>query len=238
MRRYLYICVALALTSLTADGQNNHNEAPPAQPVQDQHRQKRTPVAQYSPLAATGGSTHKGVSPWQAIVDYFNPHHLNMGQLWEKRRQAWLDNAANNQYFWYCFWVTGILILSWCALWWVHDDWVRDRWDLAENAADALRYSEHCRRQAKAAIARYNAHVEKCNRVIESRQSGLATPETANLESIKRELDKLRADNSALNFENARLTEELNHKNSSLNALTQRVSNAEEKLRRRRQIGM
>ena len=264
MRRYLYLYVALALTSPLAFGQDKHQEepvTPPAdQPVQNssalaaasqsplrpasharpvtprtqpyQHQQNQPPLGQYSPLAANGGYLRGGGSPWQAIVNYFNPHHLNMGKLWEERRQAWLDNAAVNQYFWYCFWVTGILILSWCALWWVHDDWVRDRWDLAENAADALRYSEHCKRQAQAAIARYNAHVEKCNRVVECRESGLATPEMANLDSIKRELDKLKADNGSLNFQNARLTDELNQKSSTLNSLTQRVSEAEEKLQK------
>jgi hypothetical protein len=161
--------------------------------------QKRPPAAQYSPLAAAGGYGHSGVTPWQAIVNYFNPHHLNMGRLFAERKQAWLDNALYNQYFWYSFWVTGLLILSWFAIAWIHHDRHRATWELAECASDALRYSEYCKREAKEAIHRHNDHIEKCNCIIEDNRSGLmTTPETARLEDLKRDIKRLAADNDAL----------------------------------------
>ena len=127
------------------------------------------------------------------MVHALNPRDVNLGAIWEERRRAWLENAGANRYFWYSFGATAMLILSWFALAWVHTDRVRERWQLAEHAADALRYAEYCKRRAKEAISRYNVHVETCNRVIEAGESGIATPETANLEDYKRESNGSRA---------------------------------------------
>ena len=254
MRRYLsYIYVALIVATAPVYGQDP-NEEPKAQststeqtpspdgspvPVRPTRRaaspaysyrptQKRPPAAQYSPLAAAGGYGHPGVTPWQAIVNYFNPHHLNMGQLFAERKQAWLDNALYNQYFWYSFWVTGLLILSWFAIAWIHSDRHRATWELAECASDALRYSEYCKREAKEAIRRHNDHIEKCNRIIEDRRSGLmTTPGTADLETSKQQLQRLRGDNESLRLENTQLQEQLDGKTSEFQKLTERVTEAE-----------
>lgn len=99
------------------------------------------------------------------MVHALNPHDVDLGAMWEARRRAWLENAGANRYFWYSFGATALLVLSWFALAWVHNDRVRERWQLAEHAADALRYGEYCKRKAREAISRYNEHVEKCNRV-------------------------------------------------------------------------
>ena len=193
--------------------------------------QKAPPAAQYSPLAAAGGYGPTGVTPWEAIVNYFNPHHLNMGQLFAERKQAWLDNALYNQYFWYSFWVTGLLMLSWFAIAWIHNDRHRATWELAECASDALRYSEYCKREAKEAIRRHNDHVEKCNRIIEDRRSGLmTTPETAQVEDLKRDIKRLVADNDTLTKHNERLLEEKEQKAAEFRTLTQRVEEVEKHL--------
>ncbi|MBV9083003.1 MAG: hypothetical protein JOZ62_10025 [Acidobacteriaceae bacterium] len=191
---------------------------------------RKIPSAQYSPLAAAGGYAHPGVSPWEAIVNYLNPRRVNMGQVFDERKQAWLDNAAANQYFWYSFCVTALLVLSWFALAWIHNDRLRETWELAECAADALRYSEYCKRKADHAIARYNEHVEKCNRVVESAESGMVTPETATLNTFKEELRKVRADNESLTMKNAHLEDQLTKKDTSLKALSDRVTQAEQKI--------
>jgi hypothetical protein len=81
------------------------------------------------------------------------------------------------------------------------------------------------------AIDRYNLHIETCNRVIEGGESGVATPETANLEDQKREFQRLKSDNQAKDFEVARLTEELKQRTAEQNTLTARVTAAEERLK-------
>jgi hypothetical protein len=193
--------------------------------------QKRPPAAQYSPLAAASGYAHSGVTPWQAIVNYSNAHHLNMGRLFAERKQAWLDNALYNQYFWYSFWVTGLLILSWFVIAWIHSDRHRATWELAECASDALRYSEYCKREAKEAIRRHNDHIEKCNRIIEDRRSGLmTTPETANLETFKQRIEQLTTEKQAAEFQNSRLTDELKSKERVVANITSRIGELESRM--------
>ena len=252
MRRYLYICLALAVAAPILLGQRNaqqdqvsHPNAPterpranltiPEQPVAPSPRvQQNTTAARYSPLAAQGGYDRFRTPPWEAfrraIVQKLNPRNSNLGLMWEQWRQVWLENAATNRYFWYAFWATLILILSWFALAWIQLDRSRETWELAELASDALRYSEYCKRQAKQAIGRYNEHIEKCNRLIESARSGLVTPETATLENYKRELVTLRNDNSALKLENENLKAQLESKTAELQSFVARIAEVEKRV--------
>ena len=249
MHRYLYMCIALAvvgpaLTSLARSQDplvapaSRQQQAPTKAPLhQDRGSDQRVPAAQYSPLAAQGGYSRARSSPLHAMVHALNPRDVNLGALWEERRRAWLENAGANRYFWYSFGATIVVILSWFALAWVQNDRVRERWQLAEHAADALRYAEYCKRKAKEAIDRYNLHTETCNRVIEAGESGIATPEAANLEDYKREIQRLKSDNDAKELQVARLSEQLEQKAAELNSLTERVTGAEQRLKTRTAAG-
>jgi len=249
IRQYLNLCFALAVLDPALFGQgapDNQSTAPatrqlqsPAQPQLGRHQEsdQRVPAAQYSPLAAQGGYSRGRTSPLEAMVHALNPRDVNLGAMWEERRSAWLENAGANRYFWYSFGATALVILSWFALAWMHTDHVRERWQLAEHAVDALRYGEYCKRRAKEAIDRYNLHIETCNRVIEAGESGIATPETANLEDYKRELQRLKSDNDAKELQVARLTEQLEQKAAELNSLTERVTAAEQRVKSRTAAG-
>jgi hypothetical protein len=249
MHRYLYMCVALAVVgpALVSQARPQDQSAAPAprqqqaatqSPLhQDRGSDQRVPAAQYSPLAAQGGYSRARSSPLDAMVHALNPRDVNLGAMWEERRRAWLENAGANRYFWYSFGATIVVILSWFALAWVQNDRVRERWQLAEHAADALRYAEYCKRKAKEAIDRYNLHTETCNRVIEAGESGIATPETANLEDYKREIQRLKSDNDAKELQVARLSEQLEQKAGELNSLTERVTGAEQRLKTRTAAG-
>jgi hypothetical protein len=219
MRRHLYLYVVLLVVALGAFGQGRSNDGVPA--------------SRYSPLAAQGGYSKSHVSPLDAAVHALNPHDVNFGAVWEERRRVWLVNAGANRYFWYSFAATALLILSWFALAWLHTDRVRERWQLAEHAADALRYAEYCKCKAQEAIRRYNEHVEKCNRVIEAEESGITTPETANLENYKREIQRLKSDNDAKDLQVARVEEQLSQKSTQLNNLAERITEAERRLKNR-----
>src|SRR5215472_15067173 len=249
MRRHLCMYLMLALAEAALFGQDSaqiqdrqpaaRQQQVPGQPQMNRYREPDTqaPAAQYSPLAAQGGYSHAHTSPLEAMVHALNPHDVNLGAMWEARRRAWLENAGANRYFWYSFGATALLVLSWFALAWVHNDRVRERWQLAEHAADALRYAEYCKRRAREAISRYNEHIETCNRVIEAGESGIATPETANLEDYKRELQRLKSDNDAKELQVARLTEQLEQKATELNSLTERVTAAEQRVKSRAGAG-
>ena len=245
MRRYLFVFGALALIDPALIGQTStqdQSSAPVSQQQQAlaqprlrqyQESNQRVPAAQYSPLAAQGGYSHGSTSPLEALVHALNPRDVNLGAMWEERRRTWLENTGANRYFWYSFGATILVILSWFALAWVQNDRVRERWQLAEHAADALRYAEFCKRRAKEAISRCNLHIETCNRVIEAGESGVATPETANLEDFKRETQRLRSDNNAKELQVTSLTERLEQKAGELNSLTERVTAAEQRLKSR-----
>ena len=249
MHRHLHVCLVLAVVEPALFGQvssqiqDRHpmpiQQQSPGRPRMNRYRGSETqaPAAQYSPLAAQGGYSHARTSPLEAMVHALNPNDENLGAMWEARRRAWLENAGANRYFWYSFGATALLVLSWFALAWVHNDRVRERWQLAEHAADALRYAEYCKRRAREAISRYNEHVEKCNRVIEAGESGISTPETANLEDYKRELQRLKSDNDAKELQVARLEEQLEQKGTQLTSLTERVSEAERRLKNRAGAG-
>jgi hypothetical protein len=249
MRRHLRLYLVLAFVDVALFGQDSaqiqgrqpttRQQQDPGQPRMNRNRGADTqaPAAQYSPLAAQGGYSRAHASPLDAMVHAFNPRDVNLGDMWEARRRAWLENSGANRYFWYSFAATALLILSWFALAWVHNDRVRERWQLAEHAADALRYAEYCKRRAREAIRRYNEHVEKCNRVIEAGESGMSTPETANLEDYKRELQRLKSDNDAKELQVARLEEQLEQKGTQLTTLTERVSEAERRLKNRARAG-
>ena len=70
-------------------------------------------------------------------------------------------------------------------------------------------------------------------RVIEAGESGIATPETANLEDYRREIQRLKSDNDAKELQVARLSEQLEQKAAELNSLTERVTGAEQRLKTR-----
>jgi hypothetical protein len=242
MCRCICLYVALIMFAPALSGQPGIQNPSPAtspqvpaqaQPYPHPGVQRRVPAARYSPLAAQGGYSHVRMSPMEAIIHALNPHNVNLGAIWEERRRAWLENAGANRYFWYSFGVTAVLILSWFALAWIQTDRVRERWQLAEHAADALRYAEYCKRRAGDTIDRSNLHIETCNRVIEASESGMATPETAGLEDYRRELQRLKNDNDAKDFQVARLTEQLEQKAGELNSLTERVTAAEQRVKNR-----
>ena len=247
MRRHLCLCVVFTFAEVAGLGQNRsvvdagrpvatepqRQAGPQVNPVQ---AGERLPAAQYSPLAARGGYAKSQTSPLGAMIHALNPHDVNLGAVWEERRRAWLENVGANRYFWYAFCATALLILSWLALAWLHTDRVRERWQLAEHAADALRYAEYCKRRAQEAIGRYNEHVEKCNRLIESGESGLTTPETANLEDHRREITRLAADNDSKDLQVKRLQEELDRKTQELTDIAKRIEQAEQRLNARAKV--
>jgi len=243
MYRHLYICVLLAVGAVCSFAQDRF-PSDIGRPAREQHRQaerqsnrsrsdERVPASRYSPLAAQGGYSKSQSSPIDAMIHALNPHDADLGTVWDERRRVWLDNAGANRYFWYSFCATTLLILSWFALAWLHTDRTRERWQLAEHAADALRYAEYCKRRAQEAIGRYNEHVEKCNRVIEAEESGITTPETAHLEDYRREIQRLKSDNDAKDLQVARLEEQLAQRSTQLNSLTERITEAERRLKNR-----
>src|SRR5271157_3375244 len=90
----------------------------------------------------------------------------------EERRQVFLDASVRNPYFKYSSGVTIALLLIAvvCAKQWI--DHRRAMWITAEMMADLYNHDLYSRDVAEKAIQKYNQHIERCNRAIESAQHG------------------------------------------------------------------
>ena len=91
MRRCVSVCAVLiaAVMGLSAQTQPGYH------PTGPNHESESTaPVARYSPLAAQGGYADGRTSPLEAVIHTLNPHDVNLGEAWERRRRQWLENAG------------------------------------------------------------------------------------------------------------------------------------------------
>src|SRR5207244_535434 len=99
MRPYVSICTVLIAAGLQLSAQTRpeNSERPTtvrdAQPATRRERDAAMPASRYSPLAAQGGYAGGRTSPLDAAVPALNPHDVNLGEIWERRRRQWLDNA-------------------------------------------------------------------------------------------------------------------------------------------------
>jgi hypothetical protein len=102
-----------------------------------------------------------------ALLRQFNPDNLDWGQWLEQRRQAFLEQTADNRYFQYSLVTTTLLILLAIALAKSQIDKSRILWLAQERHEALLDRDKQSRRFAHEAIRKHNAHMEKCNRVVE-----------------------------------------------------------------------
>lgn len=181
-------------------------------------------IQNYSPLAAAGGYQRQRQTFWEFWWHQFNPRNVNYGAWIEQRRQIFLELAGANCYFWFSFWAfaTICFLLLWAAK--ERMDRKDTEWEAAECLADLANYADYCKRHALEAIQKHNEHIEVCNRVIESAETGRPiTPGSGNEEQWKAEVEKLRTEIAQKTADNARLTADLEQKTAALTDLSARV---------------
>ena len=235
--RFVFAVVFLAAWPMTAQTVEDESDAPaetPARPRQplrtgssalparSQTAQRPYGRENYSPLAAAGGYRRHRERFWEFWWHRINPHNFNYGAWIEQRRQVFLDQAGSNRYFWFAFWeLAGVCFL---LLWATKERMDRKdtEWEAAECLADLANYADYCRWSALEAIEQHNAHIEVCNRVIESAQTGRPMASGGNSESDwKAEADRLGAELAQKIADIARLTAALEQK--TVNDLSVRV---------------
>jgi chromosome segregation ATPase len=89
--------------------------------------------------------------------------------------------------------------------------------------ADLANYADYCRRHAQEAIHQHNNHIEACNRVIESAETGRPLSGSQTEGEWKAELEKLRAEVADKGAAVLRLTNELAQKSATVTDLSARV---------------
>lgn len=196
--RAVVVCLALA-TGL-------------ALPLESARSQTREPPrAQYSPLAAEQ-ARHQREQPqtwYEFALSRLNPGNIDYGRAMEERRRAFLEATVRNKYFNYSFAATALLLLLMAVSTKLVIDLKRKNWLMAEIAADLVSHDESSRQATREAIQRHNDHMERCNRVVETQDSGRPIPggssetnelreklrETADqLDAVTKERNKLKAD--------------------------------------------
>jgi hypothetical protein len=163
---------------------------------------------------------------YDSLLRQFNPQHFDYGDWLDERRQMLLDATARNPYFKYSLLVTLIVLFGMAAyakLWY---DLRKTRWLAAEKLGDALSHDRLSREAAGAAIARYNEHIEKCNRAIEAQESGLTFAGSGNndADSLRRELEDARNQKQAAIQERDKLQTELHQTSAAMADLSLRLA--------------
>lgn len=226
---------AWSVTGQTTETGSSGSSAPaqmPARPVRTGQTvqpnnggtaQRPYGIQNYSPLAAAGGYRRHRETFWEFWWHRFNPRNINYGAWIEQRRQVFLEQAGTNRYFWFAFWeFAGLCSL---LLWATKEKMDRKdtEWEAAECLADLANYADYCKRQALEAIQQHNDHIEVCNRVIESNETGRPMAGGGADSDWKADVDKLSTELAQKIADNARLAAALEQKTATVNDLAARV---------------
>ena len=199
--------------------------------------QTRNPVNTYDPAAAPS----RGLQPYQprglyqntwydALLNHINPEHRDWGDWIEERRQAFLDAYVRNSYFKYSFVVTLLLLLSMWTNAKLFYDLAKKDWICADKLKDAKDHDLRSRAVAREAISRYNEHMEKCNRVIEGQQAGLAAATAgSDADALHAELEDARKKLDEVTRERDRLKAELDRVKFTIAVLSLKVNSLADK---------
>ena len=214
-------------------GPGQPNAAQQQQPVPNANSSRSArpvPAAQYSPLAAQGGYRGPRMTWYEALFRSLNPKNVDWGMSWEQRRSIFLENSIGNKYFMYTAALSLLLVYSFVVIVWQRWNHAERLKQLAQRAADAINYAKYWKQGADKATRKHNAHIEKCNRVIEAGESGLPVGDTAEAMDLRLQLDRMRGELQNVMSEKLRLQGELNEKAKTITELSLRVDEAAKKL--------
>ncbi|MGH9630188.1 MAG: hypothetical protein ACRD7E_17870 [Bryobacteraceae bacterium] len=189
-----------------------------------------SPAAQYSPLAAQGGYRGHGMTWYDALFHSLNPKNIDWGMSWEQRRSMFLQNSIGNKYFIYTaalslLLVYSVVVITWQR--WSHGERLKQ---LAQRTADAMNYANYWKDRAGEAIRKHNAHIERCNRVIEVGETGMPPGGVAEAADWRTEMERMRTELSNAQSDNKRLEAELEQKKAMVADMSARVDEATQKI--------
>lgn len=187
-------------------------------------------AAQYSPLAAQGGYRGHGMTWYEALFRSLNPKNVDWGMRWEQRRSIFLENSVGNKYFMYTAALSLLLVYCLVIIVWQRWNHAERLKQLAQRAADAMNYATYWKQGADKATRKHNAHIEKCNRVIEAGENGLPAGDAAEGGELRQQLDGMRIEVLNLTSENKRLRHDLEQKSAIVADLSVRVDDATKKI--------
>lgn len=188
------------------------------------------PAARYSPLAAQGGYRGQQGTWYEALFHSLNPKNVDWGMKWEQRRTIFLENSVANKYFLYTAALSLLLVYSCVVIVWQRWNHAERLRQLAQSTADALNYATYWKQHATTATAKHNAHIEKCNRVIESGDGGSPSGAPSEVGELRHQIEGMRVEALNLTSENKRLRHDLEQKSAMVTDLSTRVDEVTRKL--------
>ena len=183
--------------------------------------------------AQTPHLTRSGHDTWyEFLLKQFNPRNIDYGAWLEKRREAFLAATVREPHFWYSVSVTAGLLFVLAAYTKLYLDHRRSMHITAEIMADLYTHDLHSREAANEAIAKYNRHIEECNRAIEAAESGEGRPGWGDTttENLKAELQRVGTQLEAVTQDRNKLQEELRQKALIVADLSTRLDNLAKKV--------
>jgi hypothetical protein len=190
-----------------------------------------TPARQVQKPATGLYQRQRGAHLYQQRDDFFhastklvNPKDIDYGAILEQRRKTFLEATLTNPFFWYSALTTGLLMMLMFAYGVRVMDEKRKLWRAGEILTDVWNDGEYARATARSAIERFNAHMQECNRVIESQLSGRPSPAAVEAEDARKELTRARSELDKVDSERKAIKAQLEQKEKTVDDLSARVS--------------
>ena len=183
----------------------------------------QSPAARYSPLAAQGGYRGQGTTWYDALFHSLNPKNINWGMKWEQRRTAFLENTIANKYFVFCAFLVLSFYAALVAIGWIVWDHKKDIRYFETELVKGRNWAAYWKSRAIEAITKHNAHIERCNRVIEAGETGIPVGDAAEAIDLRLDLERARAELQNVTSEKLRLKGELDEKARTISELSLRV---------------
>jgi hypothetical protein len=190
----------------------------------------QSPTARYSPLAAQGGYRGQKTTWYDALFHSLNPRNINWGMNWEQRRAAFVENTIGNRYFVFCAFLVLCFYAALVAMGWVVRDHRKDILYFETELVKGRNWAAYWKTRAIEAITKHNAHIEKCNRVVEAGETGVPVGDAAQAIDLRLELERARAELQNVTSEKLRLKGELDEKARTISELSVRVDQVTKKI--------
>jgi hypothetical protein len=184
--------------------------------------------SQYRPTSAQTAPAHalsQQHDTWyEFLLKQFNPNDINYGQWIERERQAFIEARLKNPYFLYSLLTSLALLVMVAVCAKLRIDHRLAMWITAEMMADIYNQDAYSRKVAQEAIARYNAHIERCNRAIEATEHGEPIAgKSSEIEQLKGELACVASERDTATRERDVAREELRKKSEILADMSVRL---------------
>jgi hypothetical protein len=181
--------------------------------------------------AQAQGRTQQPPDTWyEFLLKQFNPSDIDYGKWMEERRRAFLEATVRNPYFPYSFWLTLWSLFVMGAYNKLRLDRRRERYLTEEMLTDLYNQDLYSRQAAREAIAKYNNHVEHCNRAIEAGPGQTISGSPSENDEVKAKLKKAADDLEVVTSEKERLREELQRRSAVVTDLSLQLQALSEKI--------